>query len=126
MVTEKGPLPGACRCRFALYSWHLGASVTSPPSSSLTAPPPSLRSPPPSPHSPLCQVGLWDTRSGARVALLRGHVGAVRNVSFWYPPGAPDALVTSGDDATVRVWSLDDALKMRQLNYACPYALARS
>ncbi|KAG2489759.1 hypothetical protein HYH03_011711 [Edaphochlamys debaryana] len=33
-------------------------------------------------------------------------------------------VVTAGVDATVRVWSLEEALKRRDVSYICPWALA--
>jgi WD40 repeat protein len=50
-------------------------------------------------------VHLWDARSGARVATLRGHEAWVRSVCF-----SPDGqhLVSGGDypDNTLRLWNV--------------------
>lgn len=45
-------------------------------------------------------VGLWDTRTGKRVAALR-HRGAVHSVRF---DVGGSRIVTAGSDATARVW----------------------
>ena len=45
-------------------------------------------------------VRLWDTSTGAEVAVLEGHTRLVRSVAF-----SPDGLLASGsDDGTVRLW----------------------
>ncbi|KAG2498324.1 hypothetical protein HYH03_003584 [Edaphochlamys debaryana] len=96
---------------------------------------------------------LADLRSPRCIAQMRGHKGALRSVAFVSRPGpaatatpvpavpveagAPEEgvwgeagdggrsrfVVTAGTDSTVRVWSLAEALKQRDVNYLCPWAL---
>ncbi len=45
-------------------------------------------------------IRVWDLRSGAQIAVLTGHVGAVRDLA-WDDAGA---LLSVGDDGVLRVW----------------------
>jgi WD40 repeat protein len=46
---------------------------------------------------------LWDLESGACLATLQGHTGAVRAVA----PAGPGRVVSASYDYTLRVWDLD-------------------
>ena len=48
-------------------------------------------------------ICLWDTATGQITRRLKGHTGAVRSVAFTQDG---KTLVSAGDDATVRVWSV--------------------
>ena len=52
---------------------------------------------------------VWDARTGARLAMLSGHVGEVLSASF---SASGRRIVTGGSDRTIRLW---DAFNGRQL-----------
>jgi WD40 repeat protein len=51
-------------------------------------------------------VRLWDVEAHEELAMIEGHVGQVRNISF-----RPDGklLMTTGQDSTIRLWGIPAA-----------------
>ena len=49
-------------------------------------------------------VRLWDAATQVQVAILRGHTGEVRSVSFSSPDGA--TLASGSSDRTVKLWDV--------------------
>jgi WD40 repeat protein len=57
-------------------------------------------------------VRLWDLKTHSQIATLMGHLGPVRAVAF-HPSG--QALLSSGQDQTVRVWDVRTRTQQRDL-----------
>ncbi|HTG45738.1 MAG TPA: serine/threonine-protein kinase, partial [Verrucomicrobiae bacterium] len=59
----------------------------------------------------------WQRQAHLELKVLRGHAAAVRGIAF-----SPDGqrLVTSGHDATVRIWSVPDGRLLLALNGSSP------
>jgi WD40 repeat protein len=48
---------------------------------------------------------IWDTRRHVQRAVLRGHTGTIRSITF--SPGDAHFVVTLGDDGSARLWDRD-------------------
>jgi TPR repeat protein len=58
---------------------------------------------------------LWDTKTGAALAVLKGHTAWVRNAGF-SPDGA--RIVTASSDSTARLWDVWPLLTANTVAYA--------
>jgi hypothetical protein len=58
-------------------------------------------------------VQIWDAHSGAELAVLRGHEGAVRSVAF---SAGGDFIVSDSKDGTVRVWDAQTGRCLEVIN----------
>lgn len=56
-------------------------------------------------------VYVWDTEKKKIIAIFRGHVGKVTMVGFAY---SSKNLLTSGDDRTLRLWSIKNSTQVAQ------------
>ena len=67
-------------------------------------------------------VSLWEVGSGEKIATLAEHTGWVNAVAF-SPNGS--ALITGGDDATLRIWDITPYLSITQEMVRIIYFLPR-